>query len=163
MLFVINQFNNSAIGKKSGEDPLEIIAHQLRELGHEVEFNDDQFVLEDEGINLIIEGFSLPIISIIADAKANGARFVFLAFEEPTANGFNHSFNEQMVWRFDNFSSAAKYCDGILYFVPGKHVHDWYNQWAPAAHVELGYAKALMRSSDIKPIYDFGFFGTMTN
>jgi len=95
-------------------------------------------------------------------ARAQGARFLILATEEPTDKGFNHGTQKEMVVRQEIFPEAAKHCDGILHLVPGEHVTRWYSQFAPAAYADLGYARTLIRPDVIQPEFDFGFYGSLT-
>ena len=165
MQFAFNLWNHNEMGRRSLEDPMGIIGHQLRDLGHRVVWlkNDDEFLAGDSGINVVIEGFTPFATAKIAAAYAQSARFVCVATEEPTPNGFNHGRDDEMVKRQAEFPNAAKYFDGILYLVPGDHVQQWYGQFAPAAYVELGYAPTLVRAFDWQePQYDFGFFGSLS-
>lgn len=153
------------MGVRSLEDPMGIIGHQLRALGHKVVWQpkNDIFVAADSGYNIIIEGFTPYSTQVIANAHAQGARFICIATEEPTPKGFNHGRDREMVKRQAEFPNAAKFFDGILYLVPGDHVRDWFSQFAPTAYVELGYAPTLPRPSDwIEPQFDFGFFGSVS-
>lgn len=163
--FLFNLFNHNTLGQRSLEDPMGIIGHQLQALGHKVvwEPGNNRFLMADSGINLIVEGFVPGSTDVLAQAHARGARFIFIATEEPTPKGFNHGYDVEMVKRQTEFPKAAKYCEGILYLVPGRHVHEWFNQWAPAAYVELGHAPTLVRPHDyVEPVYDFGFFGSLS-
>jgi len=163
MFFLINLFNLNEASRKIFEDPVRIIEHQLRALGHKVELSNDQFVLADEGVNLIFENFNPAATAEIAAAKADGARFLFVATEEPTPKGWNHGLITEALKRYNEFPNAAKHCEGILYLIPGAHVHAWYSQWAPSAFIELGYAPTLVRPAEpFEPTFDFGFFGSMT-
>jgi hypothetical protein len=157
--------NHNTIGKRSLEDPLGIIGHMLQQLGHKIVWEpaNDRFLLADAGINILIEGFTPQATEIVKNAHNQGARFIIVATEEPHYRGFNAGRDLEMVKRQKEFPNAAKYCEGILYLVPGLHVHAWYNQWAPAAHVELGYAPTLVRPHDgQEPKFDFGFFGSLS-
>lgn len=61
------------------------------------------------------------------------------------------------------FPEAAKYCEGILYLVPGKYVHEFYSSCAPSAYVELGHAPTLFRAkTGVAPEYEFGFYGSLS-
>src|SRR5262249_46927387 len=116
------------------------------------------------GINVIVEGFTPGITEIIAQYHAQGARFVILATEEPTERGFNHGLDQEMVLRQREFPNAAKYAEAIFHLVPGDRITSWYSQFAPAAPVELGYARSLIRSTanDVTPTFDFGFYGSLS-
>lgn len=166
MQFLFNLFNHNPLGQRSLEDPIGIIGHQLLALGHRVDWEpkNDRFLLPDTGINLIIEGFTPGSTDVLKRAREQGARFVIIATEEPTSKGFNHGRDPEMVKRQAEFPNAAQYADGILYLVPGQHVHDWFSQWAPSAYIELGFAPTLVRPCDYQePEYDFGFFGSLSN
>jgi hypothetical protein len=163
--FAFNLWNHNEMGRRSLEDPMGIIGHQLRDLGHRVVWlqNDDEFLAGDSGINVVIEGFTPFATAKIAAAHAQSARFVCVATEEPTPKGFNHGRDGEMVRRQAEFPNAAKFFDGILYLVPGDHVHQWYGAQAPSAYAELGYAPTLVRPMDWQePQYDFGFFGSLS-
>lgn len=160
-----NLFNHNDIGKRSLEDPLAIISNQLMALGHTVHWDRDakRIYRENEGTNFVVEGFTRGdkgSIKAIADAYNNGARFICIATEEPTPKGFNHGTSKEMAMRQDTFREAAPYLQGILYLVPGDYVHRWYNEQAPAEHIELGYAPTLLRADMGEPKWDFGFFGS---
>lgn len=153
------------MGQRSLEDVVGIMGHQLRALGHRAVWDINKrthFVAGDSGINIIVEGFTEPIVRIMAEAHAQGARFLILATEEPTSKGFNHGTQPEMVKRQVVFPEAAKFCEGILHLVPGEHVTNWYGQFAPAAYAELGYAPSLVRRNNVEPDFDFGFYGSLT-
>src|SRR6185503_2202241 len=145
--WLFNMLNHNPQGQRSLEDVIGIIGHQLRELGHTAVWDkkNDQFLARDTGINIIVEGFTPPVIEIMAGAHARGCRFVILATEEPTEKGFNHGVDPEMIMRQRMFPEAARYCEGIIHLVPGKRVTDWYGQFAPAAYTELGFARTLVR------------------
>ena len=167
MRFVWNCYNHDERGKRSLEDIITIISHQLRALGHDAiwdkENNPNRFVSREHGINLLFEGFTEETeddssIKLLHEYSPN-ARFVFIATEEPTERGFNYGETLQMVKRQRVFHQAAKYCEGILHLVPGEHVTKWYSQFAPSAPIELGFAPTLVRQDHTEPDFDFGFFG----
>jgi hypothetical protein len=163
--FLFNVCNHNLTGQRSLEDPMGIFGHQLRALGHNAVWRpeNDQFLMADSGINVVIEGFTEYAIKVIGDAYDKGARFICVATEEPTPRGFNHGRDREMVRRQEMFPHAAKYFEAIFHLVPGDDVTRWFNQFAPSAYVELGYAKTLVRGGDnIEPTHDFGFFGSLT-
>jgi hypothetical protein len=164
MRFLYNTCNHSSLGQRSLEDIIGITGHLFRSLGHECLWNprNDQFLDKENGINIIIEGFTPPVVDLMRRAKAAGSRFLILATEEPTDKGFNHGTQKEMIWRQEIFPLAAEHCEGILHLVPGDHVTRWYSQWAPSAPAELGYAPTLMRDRGITPDHEFGFYGSMT-
>jgi hypothetical protein len=157
-------FNHNDRGQRSLEDPIGIFGNQLRALGHTCIWrtSNDEFIMKDAGINVLIEGFTDSATQAIAWAHKNGSRFICIATEEPTTTGFNHGRDREMVWRQKTFPEAAKYFDAIFHLVPGENVTRWYNQWAPAAYIELGYAPSLVRHVDKEPDFDFGFFGSIS-
>lgn len=166
MQFVFNMLNHNKMGQRSLEDVIGIFGHQLRALGHTAVWEEanDRWVARESGINVVVEGFTPSVIDVIGQARAQGARFLCLATEEPTPKGFNHGRDPEMVRRQAMFPEAMKHFDGILHLVPGEHVTGWYSQFAPTAYVELGYAPSLIRKIDrIEPEYDFGFFGSLSN
>jgi hypothetical protein len=141
-----------------------IMVLQMKELGHDAKWVPDNkhWLGAGNGINVVVEGFRAPHIAELADARANGARFVILATEEPTDKGFNHGTQREMVERQATFPEAAKHCEGILHLVPGEHVTRWYSQHAPSAYADLGYARSLVRRDAVVPDYEFGFYGSLT-
>jgi hypothetical protein len=156
--------NHSELGQRSLEDVIGIIGHQMRALGHQAVWDpkNHQFLAPESGINVIVEGFTQSAIELIKNCYDQGARFLFLATEEPTAAGFNHGTQREMRWRQETFPLAAKYCEGIIHLVPGDHVTRWYSQFAPSAPCELGFAPSLLRATNMDPTYDFGFYGSAT-
>lgn len=166
-------WNHTEAGKRSLEDVIGIFGHQMRALGHWIiwdpendKADDIKFITGENEYNLIVEGFTPPIVDLIAKAQhQTGARFLCLATEEPTPRGFNHGTQREMVWRQEIFPQAMKYFDGIMHLVPGQAVHDWYSQFAPTAYVELGYAPSLLRKDPYafkEPKFEFGFYGSLT-
>jgi hypothetical protein len=157
-------FNHSELGQRSLEDVIGIWGHQCRALGHEVIWDTKNvgFLMGHEGINVIVEGFVPQHAMILGEAVKRGARFVMLATEEPTERGFNHGTQVEMIKRQKDFHLAAPFFEGILYLVPGKYTHDFYNQFCPSEYVDLGYAPTLVRNHRITPTYDFGFYGSLT-
>jgi hypothetical protein len=160
----VNLFNHNPRGQRSLEDPIGIFGNQLRALGHECVWRtaNDQFLTADAGINIVVEGFTPSATQAIAEAHAKNSRFICLATEEPTIYGFNGGRDKEMVWRQKLFPAAAKYFEAIFHLVPGERVTRWYDQWAPAAYVELGHADTLVRRTVKKPDFDFGFFGSIS-
>lgn len=148
------------------EDVCGIFGKQLRSLGHSIVWDtaNDKWIHGPGNINIVVEGFTKGSIEIIKTAHAQGARFIYLATEEPTPRGFNHGYQKEMVQRQQTFAEAAKYCDAIFYLVPGEHVHDFYNQFAPSSYLELGFAPNLVRPQYItEPQYEFGFYGSLSD
>ncbi len=164
MRFLANMFNHSAMGQRSLEDVIGIFGHQCRALGHEFtwEVGNRGFLDGDQGVNVIVEGFTESMLPLLTAAHERGARFMMLATEEPTERGFNHGTQVEMVARQKVFPQFARLFDGIVYLVPGEHVHRFYSQFAPSAHVELGYAPSLVRFGRNEPRFDFGFYGSLT-
>lgn len=164
MLYSFNLMNHSILGQTSLLDVIQIMIHQLRELGHEAVWDpaNDKLVTGDNRLNVIVEGFNPGIASILREYHAKGARYIILATEEPTEKGFNHGTQPEMVERQKAFPEVAALCEGIIHLVPGERVTRWYSQFAPAAPAELGYARALLRPSAVAPTYDFGFYGSLT-
>jgi hypothetical protein len=156
--------NHSDAGQRSLEDVIDIFGHQLRALGHNTAWDpkNDRFIARETGINVVVEGFTDAVNSIIANAHAAGARFICLATEEPTDKGFNHGRDREMVFRQQNFAHAGKYFEAIFHLVPGDHITKFYSQFAPSSYVELGYAPTLCRPSMQEPTFNFGFFGSLT-
>ncbi len=164
MLFQFNRFNHCPQGKIIVEDITRIMSAQIEALGHEATTSEGAFIGRDLGYNVILEAFEDPAhVQAIADAHADGCRFIIVATEEPTDEGFNHGLEPAMIARQDCFPAVAKLADGILHLVPGIGITHWYEQFAPAAAAELGFAQALVdESPDIEPDLDFGFYGKMT-
>ena len=174
MQFLFHLWNHSKLGKLSLHDVIGIMGHQLRALGHTAFWDPDndarddgsydlKFIAQPNSYNVIVEGFTKEINGLIARSYDNGARFICIATEEPTPKGFNHGIMPEMRRRQEMFPEAAKYFDGILHLVPGQHVTDWYNKFAPSFQCDLGYAPNLIRTETIiNPKYDFGFFGSLS-
>lgn len=166
MRFLVNMLNHSEIGQRSLEDVVGIFGHQLRALGHQIEWDPGNHsflnTLAGEGMNIIVEGFTPEVVAVMRRTYEQGARFIILATEEPTPKGFNHGTQWEMVKRQEVFPRAANFAEGIICLVPGKHVTDWYGQYAPTAWTELGYAPSLVRITNQEPDHDFGFYGSLT-
>lgn len=167
MRFLFNLANHNLLGQRSLEDVIGIIGHQLRALGHTAEWlpTNDKLLHHDNGINVLVEGFTEQNVEIIKGWHAQGARFLVIATEEPTDKGFNHGIDPEMVRRQRDFVRVAEYCEGILHLVPGRRVTEWYAQHAPTAPIELGYAASLMRPASVRnivPQYEFGFYGSVS-
>jgi hypothetical protein len=152
------------VGQRSLEDVIAIFGHQANALGHKCvwDTSNTKLVSGADGINVVVEGFTKDSIRVMADSHQQGARWIILATEEPSARGFNQGTQREMVWRQEKFPEAAKFCEGILHLVPGEHVTRWYGQHAPAAPIELGYAPTLVRINQQEPDYEFGFYGSLT-
>ena len=159
-----NCFNHSGIGTSSIEDVIEIMGKQLRALGHTVDWDNNYYLQEELGINLVFEDFDERCVAELKRAREQeGCRFVIIATEEPTEKGFNHGASLKLIQRQEIFPRAAEFCDGILHLVPGEHITRWYSQYAPAAQAELGYSPGVMKAdANPNPRWDFGFFGGMT-
>ena len=160
---------HSELGQRSVEDVVGIMGQQMRALGHKAVMDPRNakvstavFLHGNDGVNVLVEGFTPSWVEVIARARTWGARFLILATEEPTPKGFNWGTQKEMVARQEIFPEAAKHCDGILHLVPGDHVTKWYSQFAPAAPAELGYAPNLFRPQGPAPDWEFGFYGSGT-
>ncbi len=156
--------NHSLTGQRSLEDVIGIFGQQLRALGHEAVWDpkNENFLGRESGINVVVEGFTDASINAIVEGYANGGRFICLATEEPTDKGFNYGKDREMVFRQQNFARVGKYFEAIFHLVPGDHITRFYSQFAPSSYVELGHAPTLERPSTQEPVYNFGFFGSLT-
>jgi len=164
MNFLFWMGNHSSDGQRSLEDVIGIMGHQMRALGHKAVWQEDnaKFILDGD-YNVTVEGFTPEVIKVLADAHAQGARFICIATEEPSAKGFNQGTQKEMVKRQQWFPQMSPYLEGILHLVPGKHVTDWYGQFAPTAEADLGYAPSLVRQQMVvEPKFDFGFYGSVS-
>lgn len=178
---------HTILGQRSLEDVIQIVIHQLRELGHTAVWDpaNREFLLPNmpfnvsgrsvapspDTYNVLVEGFTPEIAQLIGHFHVQGARFVCLATEEPSDQGFNHGTTPEMAARGRDFVAAAPYLSAIWHLVPGQHVTDWYARHAPSAHVELGYAASLVRRETAAqlrgtfnpaPRFDFGFYGSLS-
>lgn len=164
MIFNFSRFNHCRQGQIIVEDITRIMSAQIAALGHEASTSEGPFIGGDLGYNVVLEAFEDPAhVQAIADARADGCRFIIVATEEPTDEGFNGGFDPGMRRRQDAFPAVAKHADAILHLVPGPHVTRWYSQFAPTASVELGHAPSLVDlRPEIEPTCDFGFYGKMT-
>lgn len=166
MIFRFNVFNHCDDGRRCIEDLTTIMSAQLMALGHDARSSDDGFMTGDDLINVLYESFADEgTIPTIAAAHADGARFLYIATEEPTDAGcFNGRLDNAMDARMAAFPEAAHYAEGILHLTPGVKVTDWYSRHAPSAYAEIGYASSLVHenSGDEVPRYTFGFYGQMT-
>jgi hypothetical protein len=171
MLFNFSTFNHGLQGKIIVEDITVTMGKQLAALGHTAIWTEEpRFIPASEGWNVILESFAddsvivpISIIPTIAEAYANGARFLCVATEEPTEKGFNSGLDPGMIRRQDAFIKAAPYLSAIVHLVPGEHVTRWYSQFAPTAYAETGFAPGMIAHDEIEePGYDFGFYGLMT-
>ena len=167
MMFRFNIFNHCEDGRRCIEDLTTIMSAQLRDLGHEAVSANDGYITGEAGINVLYESFADEgTISTIAAAYADGARFLYIATEEPTAAGcFNGRLDNAMDARMAVFPEAARYAEGILHLTPGSEVTEWYSRYAPAAYAEIGHASSLVHENgpdDVVPLHTFGFYGQMT-
>lgn len=166
MLFNFSTWNHCPQGKIIVEDITTVMGHQMIALGHRAVWTEHpNFVPREVGYNVVLESFAddPETIRRIGSAYHGGCRFIYVATEEPTENGFNHGLEPAMIDRQNAFEEAAKYADGILHLVPGEKVTAWYKLFAPAACAELGHSPTLINTTDdIEPELDFGFFGKMT-
>lgn len=159
--FRFNTFNHGEDGKRCIEDLTSILSAQLRTLGHKTQVS-DKFIYGLDHINLIYESFTNGEVSTIKEARERGARFVYIATEEPTPVGFNGRLDNDMNLRQLAFPDAAQYAEAILHLAPGEQVTKWYSQYAPSAYIELGYSEELVISRGVEPKHDFGFYGQLT-
>lgn len=161
--FRFNTFNHCEDGKRCIEDLTAILSAQLRALGHATQASDD-FAYGRDCVNVLYESFADPgVIPAIALAYRYGARFVYVATEEPAEEGFNGRLDNAMDERQRAFPEAAQYAEAVLHLAPGEHVTEWYSRYAPASYAELGCAPELIQPvADEEPERDFGFYGQMT-
>lgn len=162
-VFQFSTFNHCEMGQRGLEDLIAIMTHQLRALGHDAR-SGAEFIGAGEGYNVLIEAFGdRDHLARIAAAHAQGCRFIYVATEEPTDQGFNHGVAPGMIDRQAAFPEAAQFADGVLHLVPGADVTRWYSQFALSAYAELGYAPTLVYDGRaVDPTFDFGFYGQVT-
>lgn len=160
MNFQFYLHNHTRPGQRTLEDPRDILAGQLAALGHKVSHGD--MVVTDR-INVLFEGFSATVVDRMAEAHRHGARFLIVATERPTPEGFNGGISRAMVDRQAIFPEAARYADAIWTLIPGDDTLEWYSQHAPTAYVELGYAPSLVRRVRVDPDHGFSFHGSVTD
>lgn len=154
-------FNHNELGQRSLEDVIGIIAHQLRACGHVIEYSNNHMIHPYDGYNILVEGFTQWSIDMLRKAQQlRGARYIFIATEEPGELGFNGIKHGDMRSRQELFPQAAELCDGVLALVPG--AESWYGRFAPAKHIELGYAPTLVREQKGDPEWIYGFYGSVT-
>lgn len=167
-IFLFNLSNHitesgDMVGHDSILDPVMIIMHQLRALGHQAEWSNTQLLVGSDAFNVVVECHaSEAAIEDLAKARAQGARFLCIATEQPTPKGFNGGVVPGMAERQEMFVRAAKHFDGVFCLVPGAEA--WFGQHAPAARLELGYAPSLERRvPNVAVDHDYGFFGSVTS
>lgn len=164
--FLFHLGNHSEFGRKTLEDPRDIIAHQLASLGHRIGRSDEHVfaspTLDGEpAINVLFEGWNdLAAVDDIRAARRSGARFLVIATEEPTDEGFNHGVNPEMIRRQEVFGAVAEHVDAVWCLVPG--AARWFSRFASACDVELGYAPSLVRRARVNVDHEFAFFGNPT-
>ncbi len=152
--------NHTPPGQRTLEDPRDILAGQLTALGHKISHGD--MVVTDR-INVLFEGFGTDVVERMAEAHYHGARFLIVATERPTPEGFNGGISRAMVERQAIFPEAALYADAIWTLIPGDDTLSWYSRYAPTAYVELGYAPGLVRRANVNPDHGFSFHGSVTD
>ena len=165
MLFQFNTFNHCRQGQIIVEDITRILGGQMIALGHDVAWENGDFVPGRDAMNVVLESFADDprTLERMTAARSAGCRFLIVATEEPTAAGFNHGLEPAMIDRQNAFPAAARLADGILHLVPGDAVTRWYQQFAPAAYAEIGHAPGLVEDpDDVEPDRDFGFYGKVT-
>jgi hypothetical protein len=161
MRFNFTLGNHSITGAPTLLDPMENIACQLRDLGHDVERDD--FRLSKDCINIFFEAFDRPYAARLRQAKEAGARFIIIATERPGEPGFNNQNGAQMVERQIAFPECAALAEAVWCLVP--EMVEWSRQWNPkSCYLELGHSASRegLLASDIAPEFDFAFFGSMT-
>jgi len=150
--------------RRSLEDIVLIVAHQLMALGHTWDISDDELIVEapEPVVNILVEGFEDgPCFADIERLHDAGARIGILATEQPTPLGFNWGADPLMVKRQAFFHRAAALADWIMPLVPGDEVLAWYAQFGkPVAYLPLGFAPTLL----VKPYagkkrWHFGTYG----
>lgn len=166
--FNFNTFNHCPQGRIIVEDITRTMGCQMEALGHQVSWVDDFLPGRASLVyNVLLESFADDPATLvrIREARENGCRFLYVATEEPSPNGFNHGLDPAMINRQNAYPEAMKYAVGTLHLIPGQHVTDWYKQFGPAAYAELGWSPALtcgLDHSEPEISYDVGFFGKMT-
>lgn len=159
MRFHFSTYNHHVGVGNTLDDLMAVPVAQLRALGHEVSISRNDFVKGAAAFNILFEGFTAQTLEVLADAHKQGGKFIVIATEEPTEMGFNHGIDPAMVKRQEMFPQATPYICGILHTLAAEHVGKWYARYAPAAHMELGYAPSLVRFAHQIPTHEFGFFG----
>lgn len=163
MIFLFSLGNHTTFGKRTLEDPRDLVAGQLRALGHDVIYEDSLLAAwspTQDIYNVFFEGFTEESIRELDKAHAGGCRFICIATEEPTDKGFNHGVNHGMIKRQEWFPHAARYFEAIWCLVPGSE--NWYGQFAPTSRLELGYSPAQTRISKKTPDFGFSFHGYLS-
>jgi hypothetical protein len=160
MIFIFSLQNHTEFGQRTLHDVIMILIHQLRALGHVAEWSKGHVATSRDAVNVIVEGFLEKSADELAFLRRQGARFLCIATEEPTPAGFNHGIDQQMIDRQAAFPAAAENFAAIWALVPG--AAEWYSRYAPACHVELGYAKTLVRRPAMAVDHEFGFYGSLT-
>src|ERR1700723_1325267 len=147
MNFLVWMGNHTETGQRSLEDVIGIFGHACRALGHQIIWDprNHQFLTAERGINIVVEGFTAGSLDALEKAHKKNCRFIVLATEEPSPQGFNQGVQPEMVKRQQTFPGVVRFAEAILHLVPGEHVTRWYSQFLPTAQVELGYAPTLIR------------------
>lgn len=174
MHFLFNLRCHSAGGERTLEDVVVNIARQLETLGHTVERCNAGYYATS-AVNVVVEGFmadALPggnpemichYLEEIRTARAQGARFVLLATEQPTSRGFNFGVVDDMVTRQAVLERHGRgLFDAIWSLVEGEDTLAWYRRLAPATFLPLGFAPQLVNRGlrGIVKDHDFGFYGS---
>lgn len=169
MIFNFNTWNHCREGRITTEDITSNLGHQLIALGHEARWmiGPRDFIPASAGYNVVLESFADNPNTVVDMARAHmeGCRFLIVATEEPTPDGFNSGLEPAMIDRQNAFPDAAEMAEGILYLIPGEGIGKWYGQYGKAAYCELGYAPGSAGSyTDMDPSIPqgIGFYGKMT-
>lgn len=164
MIFLFHMGNHTPFGRVTLQDPRDLVAGQLKALGHEVVYDDRQLVttttFTEPLYNVLFEGFYPKAVEQMQKAYDGGCRFICIATEEPTDKGFNHGVNKGMIERQRHFPAASELFDAIWCLVP--NTEEWYGQYAPTSRLELGYSPERTRISKVTPDFGFSFHGYLS-
>lgn len=174
--FHFSLFQHSKLGKATLEDVVDTLIWMIVDLGHTVSrFDgvDKGFLVGDNCYNIVFESFGEQSGPSTARQIDAGAKVICIVTENPTRNTWNNIKTGFYAERWGHFKRLAPRFHALWCLVPGAADKLRYMN-RNGVDIELGYsairekkfldipAVQAFNNSGTKPLYDFGFFGGLT-